>query len=225
MMSKWFAVGAALLAALIPWTARAGALELQGQDAPFPVVVFTGPTSFGPPVGPPGSITGDACWFQIGPPGGGDSLCGGYGFGSISGLPGTSQFDADFNLGIGNDARLFGTVEWTAVEDYPVSPELIGTFSLGGISSDTMNPLFAELAADFPPDSVDPITLSLEAPGTSMFGFCPGPAQPLSFCIEHGEILTPVPEPATLSILGVALGIFLMACRSVRPPREGPAGA
>jgi hypothetical protein len=125
-------------------------------------------------------------------------------------------------LGRGNDfAQLGGTVEWTAVEDYPASPELIGTFTSGGVgqvfdANSFDAAVFAEFAEDFPAGSVDPITVSLEAEGASPLGVCAG-SQPQSFCIEHGEILSSAPAPpigrnlpALLAVCIVLLGAKLL---------------
>jgi hypothetical protein len=74
-------------------------------------------------------------------------------------------------------------------------------------------------AADFPVGFVEPITLSLVVPDPQFSGPCPSQ---LPCYLLYGDIVTSTPEPATLSILGAALGIFLMARRSVRRPTEGP---
>ena len=82
--------------------------------------------------------------------------------------------------------------------------------------------------ADFPLGSTLPIDLTM-SPDLS-FGNCrvyeeSHTVPPGSICLQviRGEILAAAPEPATLSILGAALAIFLMARRSVRRPTEGSA--
>src|SRR5271166_913557 len=146
MMSKGFAVGAALLAALVPCVADAGPMIVLGDSSQGQgTITFTSPTSFS--TSPPGPIldafTGDAAYYHAPL-----ALGGAYVFSPISGLPGTSPFI--FDLGPG-DAQVSGTVDWTAVEGYPASPELIGTFTSGGVGVSDPSALgVAEFAADFP---------------------------------------------------------------------------
>jgi hypothetical protein len=102
-------------------------------------------------------------------------------------------------------ADLSGTVDWTAVEGYPTSPELIGTFTGQVQVLDPSSSIAAMFAADFPTGSIDPISVSL---GSGPF--MPS-CLPPCYDITGGDILTPAPEPASLSILGAALGIFLMS--------------
>jgi hypothetical protein len=61
MMSNGFAVGAALLAGLIPWVARADVLPtLTLYPAVGAAIISSGPTNF---IGITGTdFTGDACW-------------------------------------------------------------------------------------------------------------------------------------------------------------------
>jgi hypothetical protein len=87
------------------------------------------------------------------------------------------------------------------------------------VGGDPNSPYTAEFDADFPVGSVDAINLvllpnAITSACREMAGIC--------FTIGATQILTPTPEPATLSILGAALGIFLMVRRSVRRPTEGP---
>jgi hypothetical protein len=144
----------------------------------------------------------------------------------VTALPGTSFLVVNIQNPPGSGIAIVildGTVDWTAVEGYPTSPELIGTFTGSVQVLDPSSSIAAMFAADFPTGSIDPISVSLEAapPGVIPPG---GPCQPPCYVIAGGDILTPVPEPATLSILGVALGIFLMA-RAIKGPSEDLAGA
>jgi len=103
-----------------------------------------------------------------------------------------------------------GTVEWAAVEDYPASPELIGTFTVDQISSS------GPFTAYFPIGSVSTIEVTLSPnPPPQGNGVCQAyeqnnslPTGSLCFELQGGEVLTPTPEPASLSILGVALTSF-----------------
>jgi hypothetical protein len=61
MMFKSFAVGAALLAALVPCVARADLIDLFGPDSG--TITFTSPTS----LSSSGDLIGDACWYSYGP--------------------------------------------------------------------------------------------------------------------------------------------------------------
>jgi hypothetical protein len=180
MMSKGFAVGAALLVSLVPFAARADYLDLFGSDEGF--VTVTSPTSFS--ISAP-YVGGVACWYFSGS---GD--CGDYAiFGtSVTALSAASPFEA--NIYEGNDliAQLHGTFEWTAVEGYPASPELVATFTSEGVS--VLSPDAAKFAADFPAGSVDPITLTLAVNPQLTVG-CPSQ---LSCYFLYGEIVPPVPS-------------------------------
>jgi hypothetical protein len=79
----------------------------------------------------------------------------------------------------------------------------------------------AEFAADFPVGSIYSISVSLEADPQGLHSGA-GPCLPPCYVIAGGDILTPVPEPASRSILGAALGIFLMARRVARRATKGP---
>jgi hypothetical protein len=180
-------------------------------------IISSGPTNF---IGITGTdFTGDACWNSPA----GTLYCGGYGYTppfSVTGLPGTSSIGVDINTFTNSFIQMDGTATWTAVEDYPASPELIGTFAVRDVSGgDPNSPYTAEFDADFPVGSVDPINLvllpnAITSACREMAGIC--------FTLGSTQIVTPAPEPASLSILGVALGIFLMARRSVRRPTRGP---
>jgi hypothetical protein len=128
MMSKWFAVGAALLAALFPFAARADVLHLFGSDG---FVTVTSPTSFSVSAS---GLTGVACWYFNG-------TCGTYSFlsTSVTALPATLSLVVDIYSG-NSSAQLNGTVDLTGVEGYPASPEFIGTFTVGGVFSVPGNP-------------------------------------------------------------------------------------
>jgi hypothetical protein len=152
-----------------------------------------------------------------------------YGFVSLSVTmfpEATEHFQLFIDGDVGPD-QLGGTPVWTAVEDYPTLPELIGTLTV------TMSLGSPAFTADFPLGSTLPIDLTMAAPDSPAgMGFqnCRVYEQshtvpPGSICLQviRGEILAAAPEPATLSILGAALAIFLMARRSVRRPTEGPA--
>jgi hypothetical protein len=211
MMSKWFAVGAALLAGLIPWVARADLL-IDFRDSISGTITFTSLTSFSGS----GDLSGDADYKMLG------TVLddGGYVIPdfSVTALPATSPVAFFFYDGASN-ATLNGTVDWTAVEGYPTSPELIGTFTVVGVLVPDPSAPLADFAAGFPVGSIDQISISL---GSTAASCSEALFEPPCLGIVSGEIVTPTPEPATLSILGAALGIFLMARRAVRHPPEGP---
>jgi len=220
MRFKRFAVGAALLAALVPCSGRADRLQLLFDQNG--VIISSRPSNFisGGGSAPFNNITGDAVW-SVG------SATGIYGFVSLSVTmfpQATEAFSS--NIDVSNN-QLGGIPVWTAVEDYPTLPELIGTLTV------TMSSGSPAFTADFPLGSTLPIDLTMAAPDSPAgMGFqnCRVYEQshtvpPGSICLQviGGEILAAAPEPATLSILGAALAIFLMARRSVRRPAEGPA--
>ena len=137
----------------------------------------------------------------------------------VTALPATSDFAFS---GVYND-EVSGTVDWTAVEGYPTSPELIGTFTVGTLFAGLL--LYAaEFAADFPIGSVDSIDVPLSFDPFYCPSVAPGIPDRLSVGggFISGPIFTVAPEPASLSILGVALGIYLIARRVARRPTEEP---
>ena len=213
MTFKRFAVGAALLTVLVPCSGRADRLQLLFDQNG--VIISSGPSNFisGGGSAPFNNINGDAVW-SVG------SATGIYGFVSLSVTmfpQATEAFSS--NIDVSNN-QLGGIPVWTAVEDYPTMPELIGTLTV------TMSSGSPAFTADFPLGSTLPIDLTM-SPDLS-FGNCRAYEEthtvpPGSICLQviGGEILAAAPEPATLSILGAALAIFLMARRSVRRPTEG----
>ena len=198
MIWNGFALGAVLFAALTPAVAH-GDLLIRITDTIDGYVAFTGPTSIN--TLPPGSgFSNDACWSGIEV-----SECGAAGFGaglSFTALPATSYFEF---MGTSGDT-VEGTVDWTAVNGYPTAPELIGTFTVGGVATGLYS---SQFAGDFPIGSIDTIDLHLYADPSycSSVGAVPGTFT----CLVAGPVSdinsVTVPEPATLSILGVALGI------------------
>jgi hypothetical protein len=185
MISKWFAVGAALLAALVPpRAARANQIVLFSSEEG--TITFTSPTSFSSGLQP---IRGLDCYPQASGP-----ACGDYALNAfMTAVPGTSSFAANIAVQEGVPiAQLEGSVDWTAVEGYPASPELIGTFTGSVQVLDPSSLIAAMFAADFPTGSIDPISVSLGAdpqnPG--------GPCQPPCYVITGGDILPPAPVPA-----------------------------
>lgn len=148
MMFKSFAVGAAL----VPCVARADLIDLFGPDSG--TITFTSPTS----LSSSGDLIGDACWYSYGPAG---TWCGSWGFPnfSVTALPGTSALLGQIADGNDTIANFGGTADWTAIEGYPASPELIGTISAGVMVLDPSSLIAREFAADFPAGSVDTITV------------------------------------------------------------------
>jgi len=216
-MSKGFAVGAALVP---PCAARAGVV-INLFDSTDGAIISSGPTNFSSTnsSNPNGVLSGDTSTLTGVPP-----PFGQYAFRpfSITSFPATQGFIVgDILTGPGDYAE--GTVEWAAVEDYPASPELIGTFTVDQISSS------GPFTAYFPIGSVSTIEVTLSSnPPPLGNGVCQGYEEnkslpPGSLCFGlNGGLVVLTPEPATLSILGAALGIFLMARRSVHRPTEGP---
>jgi hypothetical protein len=138
----------------------------------------------------------------------------------VTALPGTSALLGQISDGNDTIANFGGTADWTAIEGYPASPELIGTISVGVEVLDPSSLIAEEFAADFPAGSVEPITILFGSGAPT----CGGPlfGEPPCLGIVNGQIPAPTPEPATLSIFGAALGIFLMTRRVVRRPTKGP---
>jgi hypothetical protein len=134
MMSKGFAIGAALLAALVSGVARAELVLLLPQS--HGTIKATGPNSF---IGT-GGISGDAIWVT------GNFEAGGYNLEDFS-APGTSpSFGFSTNPGL---STFSGPVDWTAVEGSPASPELVGTLTIDSVFASSSEQHAAAFLADF----------------------------------------------------------------------------
>jgi len=75
-------------------------------------------------------------------------------------------------------------------------------------------PNAAQFTADFPIGSVDFINVSLIHDAQTQ---CPSD---VPNCLIVGGGTVSAPEPASLSILGAALGLYLLVGRAVRRPEE-----